>query len=340
MVLRRAGHRHARGRELPPADGGHRAGGQFLDQGASSSTARTTRRGVVYPRGVHRRRSWSSASARSIYLIMDDIYHKLVFDGRRRAAVLPVHDEGPRGLAAHRRQRHREAVRHDRLPHRLVRRPAEDRRGDDQRAGADDLLRVAGDAGRRRGRADRPAERRRGAAADDPEQPRRDDAGAVVVQRREDVQARRHLLLPARLPRLQQQLGRAVELPAEEGAGRDRARHGVRHGGAPAAELRRHRQGRHRGHRAHQVGARPDLAQRDLHRRQEARSGTGYDQPARHQDARAGRRPRRSRATTGWTTTASATSAAVYWNLPDRGAVRGDRLPPRGHDHPRRRRSW
>ena len=37
----------------------------------------------------------------------------------------------------------------------------------------------------------------------------------------------------------------------------------------------------------------------------QARSGTGYEQPARHQDARAGRRPRRSRATTASTTTAS-----------------------------------
>ena len=28
---------------------------------------------------------------KKIYLIMDDIYHKLVFDGRSGAAVLPVH---------------------------------------------------------------------------------------------------------------------------------------------------------------------------------------------------------------------------------------------------------
>ena len=42
---------------------------------------------------------------------------------------------------------------------------------------------------------------------------------------------------------------------------------------------------------------------------------------------------RRSRATTGSTTTASPTCGAVYWNLPDRGALRGDRLPPRGQHH-------
>ena len=71
-----------------------------------------------------------------------------------------------------------------------------------------------------------------------------------------------------------------------------------------------------RGRRAHQVGARSEFAQRNLHRRHANWSGTGYEQHTRYQDARAGRRPRRSRATTGWTTTASPTWAGSYWNLP------------------------
>ena len=47
--------------------------------------------GVVYLRGVHRARSWSSARRKSIYLIMDDIYHKLVFDGTNARHRLQVH---------------------------------------------------------------------------------------------------------------------------------------------------------------------------------------------------------------------------------------------------------
>ena len=45
-------------------------------------------------------------------------------------------------------------------------------------------------------------------------------------------------------------------IPARQGAGGHGAGQGVRHGRPPAAQLLRHHQGDHRGHRAHQVGAR------------------------------------------------------------------------------------
>ena len=87
-------------------------------------------------------------------------------------------------LAGHRRQRHLEAVRHDRVPHRLGGRAAAAGRDHDQRPGADHVVPSPVLQAARRRRADRPAERRREPAPDDPEQPRRHDAGAAVVQRR------------------------------------------------------------------------------------------------------------------------------------------------------------
>ena len=78
----------------------------------------------------------------------------------------------------------------------------------------------------------------------------------------------------------------------------------------------RHGQGRHEGRRAHQVGARPELAERDLHRRQQAGEGLAMNNlldiktPA----AGAGRgaqerlRPGQPRA--------ARTCSTVYWNLP------------------------
>ena len=56
----------------------------------SSSTAPTTPPAALYSDRVHRRRSSNSVSSRNIYLIMDDIYHKLVFDGKKAATGLPT----------------------------------------------------------------------------------------------------------------------------------------------------------------------------------------------------------------------------------------------------------
>ncbi len=90
------------------------------------------------------------------------------------------------------------------------------------------------------------------------------------VHRRAVRAARWHLLLPAGLPRLHQQLGRAGGFPAEEGARRDRARQGIRHGRPPAPELRRDCEGRDRRRRPHPLGARSQRAERDLPRRPQA----------------------------------------------------------------------
>ena len=51
------------------------------------------------------------------------------------------------------------------------------------------------------------------------------------------------------------------QFPARESAGGHGAGQGIRLRGAPAAELLRHHQGHHRGPGAHQVGARSELAQ-------------------------------------------------------------------------------
>ena len=154
--LRRAGHRDARGRQLP-------------SRGWRTSSGRSARRRKAH----HRQQPEQPVAASStreefiaqivefcerkgIYLIMDDIYHKLVFDGQNGAAAATgSRRRTSRTSQRHRRQRHLEALRHDRLPHRLVRGAAEARRGHDQRPGADHVVRVAGPAGRRRRRAAR-----------------------------------------------------------------------------------------------------------------------------------------------------------------------------------------
>ena len=57
---------------------------------------------------------------KGLYLVMDDIYHRLVFDGQKAPIRLRVRRQRPVDeLEADRRQRRLEAVRDDRLPHRL-----------------------------------------------------------------------------------------------------------------------------------------------------------------------------------------------------------------------------
>ncbi len=111
---------------------------------------------------------------RGIWVLMDDIYHKLIFDGRRLVSPYKFTEQDVEaskiivingiskvyGMTGFR-------IGWAIAPRELV-------ADHDERPGADDLVRVADPAGRRRGRAQRRAERRRGAAAADPEQPRRD----------------------------------------------------------------------------------------------------------------------------------------------------------------------
>jgi len=80
---------------------------------------------------------------KGIYLIMDDIYHKLVFDGKR--ALSAYHYEHAR----HHSQRRFQAIRHDRFPHRLGDRQPPAGGGDDQRAGPNHLRPLSDLPGRR-----------------------------------------------------------------------------------------------------------------------------------------------------------------------------------------------
>ena len=118
---------------VTPEDGSfHPADGRT----SSGRSARTPRRiivnspnnpsGVVYPRGVHRARS--SSSARRKRHLPDHGRHLPQAGLRRRTAPLLPTGSPTKDIESsqrHRRQRHLEAVRHDRLPHRLGGRAAE-----------------------------------------------------------------------------------------------------------------------------------------------------------------------------------------------------------------------
>ncbi len=56
---------------------------------------------------------------KSIYLIMDDIYNRLVFDDKTAPHLLRLHEGAARAIEAGGHQRRFQDVRHDRLPHRL-----------------------------------------------------------------------------------------------------------------------------------------------------------------------------------------------------------------------------
>ena len=177
---------------VTPEDGSFHPRMADIERAVSSSTkaiivnSPNNPSGIVYPEEFIAQ-IVEFCERKKIYLIMDDIYHKLVFDGRTappcyRFTTKDVEDSRLiviNGIAK------LYGMTGFRIGWCVAPRQARD--GDEQRAGADDVLRLAGDAGRRGRRAAGPAERRRGAAADDPEQPRRRHARAVVVQRREDA---------------------------------------------------------------------------------------------------------------------------------------------------------
>jgi aspartate aminotransferase len=112
-----------------------------------------------------------------------------------------------------------------------------------------------------------PAPERHGLAAHvDGKQPRHHPARTGGAARRPHRATRRDVLLPAGLSGLPGRLRRAFALPARNGAGGDGPWAGVRHGGAPALELRRFPEGRLGRHRPHPLGARSQRAGRDLYR--------------------------------------------------------------------------
>ena len=73
--------------------------------------------------------------------------------------------------------------------------------------------------------------------------------------------ARRHLLLPARFLGLAARFAEAFQDAARQSARRHRARQGIRHGRPPAPLLLRHRQGHQGRRRSHQVGSGPAIAE-------------------------------------------------------------------------------
>ena len=144
---------------------------------------------------------------RGLYLIMDDIYHRLLFDGRKPINCYELR-QGPVGeLQADRDQRRLQAVRHDRLPHRLGGGQPQADRGHDQHPGPPDLGPVGGAPARRGRRHQRGAVRRREPA----HRPSRTTATCwSQLLRSFDgvrvIEPGRHLLLLPRLQRLQQEL--------------------------------------------------------------------------------------------------------------------------------------
>ncbi len=200
---------------------------------------------------------------KNIYLITDDIYHKLVFDGKRAAPAYNFTTQGRRvepksssstaisklyGMTGFR-------IGWAVAPRAIVEVMTNVQA---QTTSCASAVLQAGAEGALTGMQSVVESLR----LTHPEQPRRDDAGA---DRRFIGRA------PPRpqgtfycLPDFRAYNQNSVELshvPAEEGAGRHRARQGVRHGGPPASQLLRRRQGHDGRGRAHQVGARPELAE-------------------------------------------------------------------------------
>ena len=108
---------------------------------------------------------------KGIFMICDDIYHKLTFDRNRAVPAYQFTKRDIENSTCDCGQWRGEAVRHDRLPHRLGGGAARTGAGHVERAGTDDLVCVATRPVRGRRRAERPAVRGRGAATADPEQP-------------------------------------------------------------------------------------------------------------------------------------------------------------------------
>ncbi len=112
--------------------------------------------GLVYPDELIVARWSSSARRKGIYLIMDDIYHKLVFDGVRPSPGAGLHDradiESTKVIVVN-----GVSKLYGMTGFRIGWTVAPQGAGadHDQRAGADHLVRVARSCRRRRGRADR-----------------------------------------------------------------------------------------------------------------------------------------------------------------------------------------
>jgi aspartate aminotransferase len=98
------------------------------------------------------------------------------------------------------------------------------------------------------------------------EQPQRAHGATALLRRRRHRRAGRHLLLLPRFQPLLLRLGEALAVPARQGPGGHCARGRVRHGGHLRLSLLRFDQGHHRGRRAYQMGAGSQLAQRAVHR--------------------------------------------------------------------------
>ena len=85
--------------------------------------------------------------------------------------------------------------------------------------------------------------------------------GAASLQRHQNHQTRWHILLPAGFSGLFQQFGRAGEIPAKESPGGHCAGQGIRDGRLSPAELCRHDQRYHHRHRADQMGVGSQFSQ-------------------------------------------------------------------------------
>jgi histidinol-phosphate/aromatic aminotransferase/cobyric acid decarboxylase-like protein len=105
----------------------------------------------------------------------------------------------------------------------------------------------------------------RGPAITNREQPQCTLAGNEILQWRTPDPAGWHLLCVARFACLQQRFSRNLEVLTQEGFGCNRAWQGFWHGRPHPPVLQRYGQGCDRRPGAHQVGARPDQPERDLY---------------------------------------------------------------------------
>ena len=169
---------------------------------------------------------------KGIFMICDDIYHKLVFDHK---VAPPAYHFTNRDIEdSHVIVVNGVAKVYGMTGFRVgwVVGAAGIGAGDDQRHGADHFRCLAGQPGGGGRRVEWPAVRGRGDPPADPEQPRCAAAGDENLQWCAADPAGGNLLCPARSACLQWQFGGTVEIPAEEGPGGDRAGKGIRHGRA------------------------------------------------------------------------------------------------------------
>ena len=182
---------------------------------------------------------------KSLYLIMDDIYNRLVFEWQERADLLRLCQDAARAIQAGGHQRCVEDLRHDGLPHRLGHcQPRVD--------GSDGEHPIAANLGPRGafamgggGSAERRAILGGGLAHDAREQSQRHARPPGGHPRRESGETRWHVLLLPGFQRLHEGFAEAGEFPAPEGAGGGGAGQGIRLRGPLAPQLLRHHEGHH-----------------------------------------------------------------------------------------------